>query len=83
MKWLRKPSKKIKKENSIYETCIICGEKTEVLMSVPIEEREFYIVGSGQLCRSCYFSAYVENKDLIPKDEMVRLLRMTRGSSDK
>lgn len=82
MKWLRRPSKRNKDESSIYETCIICGEQTEVLRTQPIKEREFYIVGSGQLCRHCYYSAYVENKNPIPEGEMIRLLRMTRDSSD-
>ncbi len=36
-----------------YEICIICGHTTGVLMDTPIEFRENYIYGCGQLCERC------------------------------
>ena len=53
MKWFRKPSKNENVEE-IYERCVICGELTEVLRETPINERDFYVVGCGQLCFDCY-----------------------------
>ncbi len=35
------------------EICIICGKPTFVPVSMPIELRENYIVGCGQICSDC------------------------------
>lgn len=37
-----------------YERCIICGDKTPFCINEPIENREFYEIGLGQLCHRCY-----------------------------
>ncbi len=37
-----------------YEKCICCQSQTAVLKTTPIEEREYYIRGCGQLCPGCY-----------------------------
>ncbi len=39
-----------------YEKCIMCGEQTNVLSSTPIEQREFFEIGCGQLCLNCYLN---------------------------
>lgn len=36
-----------------YEECILCGTLTEVKKSEPIEFRDGYIQGAGQLCPKC------------------------------
>ncbi len=36
------------------ERCVLCGEATGVLQSCPVDHRENYIIGVGQLCRSCW-----------------------------
>ena len=36
-----------------FERCIICGELTDILVSTPIDLRENYEVGCGQLCAEC------------------------------
>lgn len=45
-------------ESQMYEKCVICGRGTNVLKNKPIEEREEYIVGAGQLCWDCYMELY-------------------------
>lgn len=37
-----------------YEKCVMCGEQTNVLSSTPIEQRECFEVGCGQLCLNCF-----------------------------
>ncbi len=37
-----------------YEKCICCKELTSVPKTAPIDEREYYIRGCGQLCPRCY-----------------------------
>ena len=58
--WINKVLKKVSKEEICtetaeeYERCVLCGAMTETLRSTPIEFREDYEVGCGQLCHSCY-----------------------------
>ena len=37
-----------------YEYCVLCGKKTEILRDTPIDKRECYVEGGGQLCRDCW-----------------------------
>ncbi len=37
-----------------YEQCICCKELTSVPKTAPVDEREYYIRGCGQLCPRCY-----------------------------
>lgn len=38
-----------------YERCVLCWKVTDVPKRLPIELRENYIEGQGQLCRECYY----------------------------
>jgi hypothetical protein len=40
--------------NEIFETCIICGKLTDVLINSHIDYRYGYVEGAGQCCRDCY-----------------------------
>jgi hypothetical protein len=40
--------------NEIYETCVLCGKKTDVKVTTHIDYRYGYVEGSGQCCRECY-----------------------------
>ena len=48
------------------EKCILCGKDTGIPFSAPIDRREYYIVGCGQLCKDCYdeleYAGFSENK---------------------
>lgn len=50
----------------IYETCIQCGDITDVLKTTHIDFRIGYIEGAGQLCRPCYMNT---SRNLITVDE--------------
>lgn len=43
-----------------YETCIMCGKVTPILKKQLIEYRSFYIRGCGQLCFDCYHELFPE-----------------------
>lgn len=45
-------------DTEIYERCVICGELTNVLKTTHIDFREFYELGCGQLCVTCYNELY-------------------------
>ena len=53
--------KRKKQSDSKTERCVICGKPTEYRKDVPIDKRECYIEGAGQLCRKCYFEIYLKN----------------------
>ena len=40
------------------ENCITCGINTGVRVNTPIDFRDYYIEGAGQLCVRCYNSTY-------------------------
>ena len=65
------------------EKCILCGKDTGIPFSAPIDSREYYIVGCGQLCKDCFDSLqYVSISKNKPSDaEMDMLLKMTRKNS--
>ncbi|MBL7206699.1 MAG: hypothetical protein ISS36_03820 [Candidatus Aenigmarchaeota archaeon] len=36
------------------ERCIVCGTETGIDKNTPVNERELYISGIGQLCYKCH-----------------------------
>lgn len=43
-----------KTNTSSYELCVLCNKITSVSKDTPIESRDYYIIGAGQLCSECY-----------------------------
>lgn len=50
-----------------YETCILCGGKTDTKISTHIDYRVGYIEGAGQLCKKCYNQGSNRNHMTIPE----------------
>ncbi|HHV41892.1 MAG TPA: hypothetical protein GXX72_03470 [Clostridiaceae bacterium] len=44
--------------DKVFEYCTICWAKTETRKDTPIELRDYYIEGVGQLCPTCYHDLY-------------------------
>lgn len=42
------------------EKCVLCGANTPYRLSTPISQREFYMEGSGQMCRQCHYEIYIK-----------------------
>jgi len=40
------------------DKCVLCGKETQYDVNTPIDFRECYIVGSGQLCKPCFVMVY-------------------------
>ncbi|NLL34308.1 MAG: hypothetical protein GX257_03230 [Clostridiales bacterium] len=40
------------------EICIRCGKPTPYDINYPVDQRKYYIDGSGQLCPHCYQELY-------------------------
>ena len=62
--------------NTEYEICICCGKQLDILRSTPVTNREYYIIGAGQLCLDCYCALNeMEIEDsLIIKDSQMEYL---------
>lgn len=52
-------------QETVYESCVICGKQTEVDIKQHVDFRAGYIEGAGQLCTSCYLK---EDKNLFTVD---------------
>ena len=46
-----------------YEVCALCGNVTDVKVKKPIDARDYYIDGVGQLCPKCYTLITNQNAD--------------------
>ncbi len=42
------------------EKCVRCGNKTGVSKNTPVDSREHYVEGGGQLCRKCWAMIYTD-----------------------
>ena len=40
------------------ESCALCQESTDVLVTTPVTVRSYYVEGAGQLCKECYEKTY-------------------------
>jgi len=45
--------KKEKEKKEKIEACVLCGKPTPYLITTPINEREGYVEGCGQVCEDC------------------------------
>lgn len=53
---------KRKDSQNTYERCVLCGTPTKVPIMMPVDCRQHYVEGVGQLCEPCF----MELKGLIP-----------------
>lgn len=44
------------------EKCVTCGAETPYLKNLPIDLRENYVEGAGQLCKTCADKIYDKKK---------------------
>ena len=40
------------------DKCVLCGKETHYDITTNIEQRQYYVEGSGQLCKDCYRQVY-------------------------
>ena len=60
-----------------FERCVICGRLTSVPISMPVDCRENYEIGIGQICSECDRKNN-NNKPVCSEDEMRRLIEQLR-----
>ena len=67
---------------NLYETCIMCGAKTDVLISTHIDHRYGYVEGAGQCCRECFNRPAVREDDYIARTMRNRTTLITISAED-
>jgi hypothetical protein len=45
------------------DKCVMCGNETEYDKTTHIYNRQYYVEGGGQLCRTCWKQIYENNDD--------------------
>lgn len=45
------------------EKCVLCGGNSGYKFCTPIEQRQFYLEGSGQLCKKCFDEVYAHGNE--------------------
>lgn len=48
-----------------FEKCVVCGTETSYMPSTSLDNRQFYIEGSGQLCEKCYNELYSPGNQVV------------------
>ncbi|MBQ7800160.1 MAG: hypothetical protein IJ370_06680 [Oscillospiraceae bacterium] len=71
-------------KNLQYEKCVMCGEVTDIPVTLPIGQRKNYVEGLGQLCISCK-SRLVEDEqsgNRVSERELIEILNSMQKSPD-
>lgn len=55
-----------------FEKCILCQRETGVSVDLPVDSRENYALGLGQLCEKCY----ADMQDCAVTDELMEMIDM-------
>ena len=69
--------------DDLYETCVLCGAKTEILKTTHIDYRYGYVEGSGQCCKDCYNKTNrIEDNDYVSRIMKHRTSLITISAED-
>ena len=63
MTFFHRKRKAMPKKESKYEVCAICHKPTDIRKDTPIDVREHYVYGVGQLCIRCFRGTYHKSDD--------------------
>ena len=47
-----------------YERCILCGQQTDVLVNMPVMDREHYIEATGSFVRNAILKLMLKRKNI-------------------
>ena len=71
--------------NKETDKCACCGCDTGVPFDMPVSERKYYEVGSGQLCGNCYIKLHIYQYESYRQErdkEMNQLHRLSRNDKE-
>lgn len=56
-----------------FENCVVCGKETYIRRDTPIDLRNNYIIGVGQLCEECAIKLKEDLGDRRRYDRQIKL----------
>ena len=67
-----------------YERCILCGNLTCIPVSMPIDQRDNYEIGAGQVCIECARKRRkAEEQQVLSDAKILRAVELSRKQSNK
>ena len=67
-----------------FERCIVCGQVTCIPVSTPIDWRENYEVGCGQLCAECAKKQReASERETLSNAKILRAVELSRKDNNK
>ena len=68
-----------------FERCVICGALTCVPISMPIDWREYYEIGCGQICAECAKKQkkLIERENALTNEQILLAVEQSRKESNK
>lgn len=68
-----------------FERCVICGALTCVPISMPIDWRENYEIGCGQICAECAKKQQklIERENALTNEQILLAVEQSRKESNK
>jgi hypothetical protein len=77
-----RPAKAAEKvEAEAYEYCALCGAQTSVPVSMPVDWRENYEIGFGQLCVKC--AGKQQGKKLLSDNQIILAVERSRKENEE
>lgn len=67
-------------ETEEFERCVMCGELTYIPVSMPIDLRENYEIGIGQICAECAKEQHkaIEEENMLSTAQIIRTVEIDR-----
>ena len=68
-----------------FERCIVCGNLTCIPISMPIDWRENYEIGCGQICAECAKKQQklIERENALTNEQILLAVEQSRKESNK
>lgn len=49
-----------REKEDVFDNCVVCGKQTKEEVNKHIDYRDYYVEGSGQLCKGCWVEIYFD-----------------------
>ena len=68
-----------------YERCVMCGALTSVPISMPVDWRENYEIGLGQICAECAKQQRkaIEHENMLSTAQILQTVEQSRKENNK
>lgn len=70
-------------ESKEFECCVLCGTLTDIPISMPVNLRENYVIGCGQLCTECVIKQQktAERKNTLTAEQILYAIEQSKQNN--